>query len=81
MTSKKPKITSIKISDELRELLKRSSTWESRRNMMRSHAEGVCSKCDQVAEIKVSYDVSDKQMKAVKVEKFCNVHGREFIKK
>jgi ribosomal protein L10 len=78
MKTNKPIITKINLSEdkmkELKTLLDRKGTYGRvyKKNAIKYYLGGVCFNCSDIPTIKVTYDVSDSEMKAQRIERYCD---------
>jgi len=82
---KKPTITKINLSEdqmkELTRLLKLEMESTRREDLIKKYVGGLCSVCGDIPTILVTYDVSDLEMKAQKIERYCpNCFERDKVK-
>jgi len=73
------KVTDIAVDkeqlEELESLLSRQENYftsKYRRHLIKKYGGSLCTVCDNIATKQVSYDVSDNEQKAQKIEKYCD---------
>jgi len=76
MKLKNPIITKIILSEdkmkELTRLLKPKMMSTRREDLIKKYVGGLCSNCGDIPTILVTYDVSDWEMKAQRIERYCD---------
>ena len=68
----KPVVTKIEIEPEELEELETNMTDIKRKSLIKQYAGGTCLGCDNVPTKLVSYDISDADMNAQLVERYCD---------
>jgi len=75
------KIVKIKINKKKLERLKGKITREHWNYLVKKYGDGWCSKCENYATYKVVEDVSDSDIKASRITRYCDSHWSKELRK